>query len=475
MEEKIEELYNRSLRKMSNALKEIESMITAFNTNIDAVHFLKSDELERVISQSNTEELMNKLRKPANKIVRNEDFLAGLLLSMKSGEGMEWIIERGDVVDWIQENLPADEYRMGGFAGITANALARLGVKTVYPHVPSLPELQAELFIERERIRIPSEADGGLCFKNPLEAARKGDEPLIHWIFEYRKGTEVKVGEKRIIAPQPNRFIATWDEKNTRLYVDEAFAKGVRKIIGKVDLALISGYHMMVESERFSREEYLERIRLTKRLLSEWKRASDVKIHLELAFFTDLNVLKATLTHLNGIIDGMGLNESELAQCVSLFSDENFSRENSEALKIKAHLKGLLLIAKKINLKKVVLHTKDFCIAISRKPVEKDLSEAMAAGNCVAMAKAITGRFCNLNEIEEIVRGRNTSLSGEGLRRFRAFKRELKREGCQPLGDFSFDMNDYVLWFMPMKITEKPLSTVGLGDCFTAGFSLLAY
>ncbi len=475
MEKGIEELYNCSLRKLSHALRKIKCVITAFNTNIDIVHFLRSGELERVISQCDRRELVKKIQKPKNKIFRNEDFLAGLLLSMKTGEGMEWIIKKKRVADWIRENFSADDYRMGGFAGITANALARLGVKTIYPHVPSLSELQVRLFIESDKIRIPVEAEGNLWFKKPSEAVRYDDEPLIHWIFEYRAGMEVGINEKRIVVPQPNRFIATWDEKNTRLYVDETFVKGVKKIIDEVDLALISGYHMMVESECFPKEDYLKRIRFTKRLLNEWKKTSDVKIHLELAFFADLNVLRATLIHLSETIDGISLNEGELAQCINCLGNRELSRAIIEGSKIEAFLEGLIFLIRKLSLEKVILHTKDFCIAISRKPVERDLLYAMIAGNCVAMAKAVTGKFCNIDEIREILKNKKVSLSVKGLKSFRSLREELNKRGCQPLGNLSFDMDKYILWFMPMKIVKNPLSTVGLGDCFAAGFSLLAY
>jgi ADP-dependent phosphofructokinase/glucokinase len=474
IEEEVGEVYGDALQKMLVAIGKFDSVATAFNTNIDAVHFLDSQELKKVISQSNIGEIRRKIQNHENRILRKEDFLSGLLLSMKTGSGIEWIIKNKKVFNWIQENFSADEYRMGGFAGIVANALAHLGVERVYPHVASLPELQARLFIDGERIKIPVKDNGGLHFKNPLEAVRREDDPLIHWIFEYDRGVRAEVNGE-IIAPQANRFIATWDEKNARLHLDDGFLRGMREMIEDLDLALISGYHMMVKSEDFSERDCLERIRFTRRLFGEWKEIGDMKIHLELAYFADLNVLRAVLMHLNDVVDGIGLNESELAQCVSCLGEREFSRAIIEELKIETILEGLFYLVERLNLRKVVVHTRDFCIAMSRKPVEKNLQTAIAAGSCIAIAKAATGRLCNLEEIKNILKDKKIHLSSNGLSGLHIFKDKLKKMGYQPLDDFSFNMDKYVIWFMPMQVIERPLSTVGLGDCFTAGYSLLAY
>ncbi|MEM1515683.1 MAG: ADP-dependent glucokinase/phosphofructokinase [Candidatus Bathyarchaeia archaeon] len=474
IEEEMGEIYRDAIRDMSTAIGKFDSVITAFNTNIDAVHFLSSQELKEVLSQSNSEDLRKKIWNPENRIIQKEDFLSGLLLSMKTGIGMEWIIRNRKVFDWIQKNFPVNEYRMGGFAGIVANTLARLGVKEVYPHVASLPELQARLFINDGRIKIPVEDDGGLQFKNPLEAIRHGDDPLIHWIFEYDEGVKAEVNGG-IVAPQANRFIATWDERNTRLHIDKGFLRGTREIIENVNLALISGYHMMVKSEDFSERSCLKKIGFTRKLLGEWKEAGDVKVHLELAHFTDLDVLKAVLVYLSDVVDGIGLNESELAQCVSCLGERELSRAIVEESKIETFLEGLFYLVRRLDIGKIVVHTRDFCIAMSRKPVEKNLLSAVAAGNCVAIAKAATGRLSNLEEIRKILRERKIHWSSKGLSGFHMFTDKLKKMGYQLLDDFSFDVDNYVIWFMPMRVIERPASTVGLGDCFAAGYSLLAY
>ncbi len=474
VEEKVEKIREYTLREASEAIKRVRSVITAFNTNIDALHFVKSEEIRDALSQCHKEALTEKMKKPPNRIVQAEDFLTGLLLSMKNGRGIEWVIENRDVFNWIHENFAVNEYRMGGQAGITANMLACLKVRTIYPHVASLPELQAKLFVDSDRIKIPVEVDGGLKFESPLRAVRQNDEPLIHWIFEYNSGVKAE-WDGTIVAPCTNRFIATWDEKNTKLYIDEAFVQGMKKVIEDVDLAIVSGYHMMRRGRYFTKEDYSKKIAFTRDLLNEWKAVSNVKVHLELAYFTDLDILNTTLMYLSEVVNGIGLNEDELAQCVNCLGKKSLCRRIQEDPTAENLLEGLLYLCRRFNLKKIVVHTRDFCIAIAKKPVDKDLKTAIALGNCVAAARAVTGNFCDLNKIIETLKEGATHLSKKGLENLYTLVKVLEQKSCRLNEDFSVDINEYRLWFMPMSITEKPVSTVGLGDCFTSGYSLLAY
>jgi len=474
VEEEVIEAQINALQEASKIIKKTKSVITAFNTNVDALHFLKSGELEDIISRFDGKTLRERMRNPPNKIVEEEDFLAGLLLSMETGKGMEWIIESKDTFEWIEKNFPTDEYRMGGLAGILANVFARLKVSKIYPHVASLSELQAKLFFKGESIKIPIIRGESLMFENPSRAVRQDDESLIHRIFEYPAGLRVKLNGE-VITPSANRFIATWDEKNTRLHIDESFLEGTKEIIEDVDLAVISGYHMMRESRYFTRKDCFKKIEFTRYLFEEWKKHSNTKIHLELAYFTDLEILSYVLKLLNRIIDGLGLNEDELTQCInSLGNKELYARinenPNSENL-----LDGLLYLATTLDLKNIVVHTRELCIAVSKKPAQKNLLNALALGNSIAAARAVTGNYCNLGEISNVLKEGRLHISEEGLKSFNAIARKLRNKGFRVNGKFSAENDKYKLWFMPTAIHTKPLSTVGLGDCFTAGYSLLAH
>jgi len=474
VEEEVIEAQINALQEASKIIRKTRSVITAFNTNIDALHFLKSVELEEIISRFDGETLRKSMINPPNKIVKEEDFLAGLLLSMETGRGMEWIIESEDTFEWIEENFPTDEYRMGGLAGILANVLARLNVGKIYPHVASLPELQAKLFFKGESIKIPVTKGEFLSFESPSRAVRQDDEPLIHHIFEYPAGLRVKLNGE-LITPSSNRFIATWDEKNTRLHIDESFLEGTKEIIRDVDLAVISGYHMMRESRHFTRKDCFKKIEFTKNLFEEWKKHSDIKIHLELAYFTDLEILSYVLKLLNRTIDGLGLNEDELIQCINSLGNRELYARINENPNPKNLLDGMLYLATTLDLKNIVVHTRELCIAVSKKPAQKNLLNALALGNSIAAARAVTGKYCNLSEILNVLKEGRLHISEEGLKGFNAITRKLRNKGYRLGGKFSAENANCKLWFMPTATYKKPLSTVGLGDCFTAGYGLLAY
>ena len=462
-------LWLDAVRHAERALKDLKGVITAFNVNIDALHYIRPGEIENMLSGLDRDLFNERFRNPPDKIDVAEDLLAGLLLSMKTGRGMEWIIRKKAVSDWINENFQVDEYRMGGLAGITANVLARLGVGKIYPHVASLPRLQAELF-EGENIKIPTISDGFVAFEGPLGAVREYDEPLIHWIFEYHSGMKVHLGGgEYIVTPNANRFIAAFDDKNTRLHIDDSFVKGIGEVIEEVDLAIISGYHLLSVAESFA-----EKINFTKHLFKSWKKSSGLKIHLELAYFTDLRILSHVLRSLSDVIDGLGMNEDELIQCLSALSGKRVSVETANSSE-KHLIDGLIYLMKALGMRRMVVHTRDFCVAISDKSAKEDILHAMAFGNLVAAAKALSGRHCGLDEIRSILSGGRLHVSDEGVKALNSIANRLGLRSRELLRDGSAEIDDYRLWFIPTLIVDKPLSTVGLGDCFTAGYCLLAY
>jgi len=469
--------YFEAINHVKLVIRNIQGIITAFNVNIDALHFVKSEEIEKILAVPEVlKKTLQILKSLPFKIETPSEFLAGLIFSMKTGRGCEWIIHKREVFDWILTNFSIDELRMGGQAGIVTNVLASLDVPNVYPQASQLPEMQAKLLIDKENIKIPIIENGNIAFRKPLMAVRSSDEPLIHWIFEFGKGIKLKINNERIETPAANRFIATWDEYNARLELDPAFEEGSLRIVKKVDKAMISGYHLL-------RKNYLdgstfdECIEKTVKLLSRWKKVNPhLKIHFEQAFLSDLEIIKATCDEVFPYVDALGLNEDEVALILDAYGwNELAEKTRSECSALILH-EGAEKILGMFKLSRIIIHTRDFVLSLLKPEygiTPETEQYALLFGASVAATRAVTGKFGSLNDIQAALTNPALHISEIGLNQHVDLAEKLERisvttsKKCLKTGITKGDEHSII--YIPTKITDHPISTVGLGDCITAG------
>jgi len=469
--------YAEAINHVKLIIRNIQGIITAFNVNIDALHFVKNEEIEKKLAVPEVlKETLQNLKSLPFKIETPSEFLAGLIFTMKTGHGCEWIIHKREVFEWILTNFSIDELRMGGQAGIVTNVLASLNVPNIYPHASQLPEMQAKLFVDKENIKIPMIEKGIIAFRKPLMAVRSSDEPLIHWIFEFDKGTEVKINDERIETPAANRFIATWDEYNARLELDPAFEEGSLRIIKNADKAMISGYHLL-RKKYPGGSTFNECIEKTVKLLSRWKKVNPhLKIHFEQAFLSDLEIIKATCDEVFPYVDALGLNEDEVALILDAYG------WNELAEKIRSECSAFILYegAEKIlgmfKLRRIIIHTRDFVLSLLKPEYEitpETEQHALLFGAAVAATRATTGQFGSLDDVQETLANPVLHLSEVGLTQHLYLAEKLEQIGITASERFLktgiAKSDEYSLIYIPTKITDHPVSTVGLGDCITAG------
>jgi len=477
-----EKLWNQkyldALRHGENAIKRTESVITAFNTNIDALHFVRSGEVRKILGANSDlrKEVLRKLIAPPFEIEGIADFLASLLHAMRLGCGMELTICRKEIFDCLCSTFKIDGIRMGGQAGIMANVLANLGVKNVHPHVSQLSSVQAELFVKSNSIKVPTFKEGKVILENPSQFFREKDEPLIHWVFEFSKGTRAKVDSTTIVSPNSNRLIATWDEFNSRLSIDSAFSVGTRRIIKNVDKAMISGYQLL-RRDYPDGTTYRDHVDNSVELISSWKKLNpNLKIHFEQAFLRDPEIIRYVFDEVLPYVDGFGMNEDELCFILEAYGFNNLAEEIKSRFAAPCLYDGMEKLFDLIKVSRIDLHTRDFAISFLKPNygiTPRTEQNALLFGALCAATRALTGQFGNIEEINYASASPSLHLSELGLKEHERLSSKFETLGLSTRGEFFksgiANADNYWIVYIVTKITDNPVSTVGLGDCITTG------
>jgi ADP-dependent phosphofructokinase/glucokinase len=401
------------------------NIICAFNVNLDAVHSINEIELAELISRL---EIMPKLERPET-ISSVDDFFSGLLYCMSSGSGNEFIIDNPQVANIIN-SLFSWEDRLGGNAGIMANAIAAQGAEPIL-NVPALTKKTVNLL--NPIVKIPKKSK----LVSPAEAIRNEHEP-VHFVIQFQQGLNASISSGKICSSRENRLIATYDELNGRIYSDPDFDAFCEDNLDKVDGALVSGFHLVPLSDY--------RNLLDKKInqISRWKRIkAELFIHAEMANFQRAEVMTYLLERL--VADSVGMNEDELGTLYDF----------------KPNWKGVLGAAQdlrsRFRFERVCIHTRDYILSIVNDIINPNEEiEALAYGADLAATFAATGK---------IMKPLSTNINPIGA----SIVKEFCRSGAKPSGRGScLRTSDEYICIIPAQFVERPRITVGLGDIMTA-------
>lgn len=439
-----------TLKKM----KEVGSVATAFNTNIDAVLKVSGKKIAELAKKlglglKEIEDIkQTKLEQPS-------DVIKGLFKCFKSGIAEEWLTEDKLVYDWMVENLGYDRLQMGGQGGIVANALAVTGVQKVYAHTNSLPELQAKQFLKRENL-MSFDHDGKE--KPAYSINREVDIPLIHWILEFDKNDSVELDGKTFTCPKSNRFIATYDPLNLHLVMDEHFVTAMGK--KKIDYVVLSGFHALTERNNGVK---LQDDALP--IIKTWKDNGDL-IHLEIASTQDIAVRKAIIKKIAPIVDSVGVNEREAIDILEVTGYEDLAEKCNKDTHSVNMFEAILNIKKHIKTPRIQLHMFGLYITIQDKGYkvkpEENLRGMMLAAT-VAAGKAGTG---NINEEKNLLWAQGQEVSDVGLNELRDLSEHIKKPELLSHGIAEYDGFDIIA--IPTILVEKPVTLVGMGDTISS-------
>ena len=385
--------YRKAIKAMQQRMTKVKGVVAAFNTNIDAVIRLKSGLLNRILNDATlAKKVLSALEKPSGEIVSVEDLFVGLLESLRTGIAEEWMIRNRNIVHWLESTFRDSSIRMGGQAGIIANTLAKLGISNVIAHASSLPVEQTALFLQN--VKIPVRKNKKIVFERPKNATRPFDEKMVHYVFDFQQGIEVTIEKTRFKSPRANKFVATWDPRNSELQIDRAFSK--MSILHIADRAAISGYHLL-RSEYEDGCTIIDKIMPTVELLRKWKEGqADFFIHLETGDSKYEEAYASALKMVTPQIDSIGLNENEL---VKLSSALGFPSLEIEELYCVVNLfETAIKLRETLMVPIILIHTMDFTFCISNKARmtlarAEAIQDGIFLGASLAAARAITSNF----------------------------------------------------------------------------------
>ena len=448
------------------------NILCGYNVNIDSVYRVSGIEISKLLENFQRTEILEKIEKPPGKILSESDFVAGLAYCMKNGYGTEWLVLERAVFEFLKNRyFEKSLVRMGGNAGIMANALAQLGASRVIPNVAVPSKIQLSLFSGKSIYLKDFATDfDETDYEENIHTVSSNQDP-IHFVFDFSKGDTFSLYGTEIIVPRENRFIATCDDLNFRLYVNPAFEKYALEHASEINGALISGFHLLLEnySDGSSYEAILEN---TLYQLKRWKAENDkLRIHLEFGHFASKEIASSVFLEFAAISDSIGMNEDELA---TLSHFHGVQGEEILLMEAEAVGNAAYRLALRYGLKKIVIHTREFVLtafkseSLSLQKVAGKKLEALRFGVNCAGAYAASGRLEEREFIEE--EASKLQESTIGRKQLELF---LKAFNGQALGQGAYSFNgEYILCMLPTLLSKNPITTVGLGDTIAAGIFL---
>lgn len=503
------------------------NILCGYNVNIDSVYRISGIEISKLLNNFERNEILEKIENPPGKILSEPDFVAGLAYCMKNGCGAEWLVLERGVFEFLKNRyFEKSLVRMGGNAGIMANALSQLGASRVIPNVAVPSKIQLSLFsgkslyfpgLATER-KEKSKADS----EENMHSASSSQDP-IHFVFDFSKGDTFSLYGTEIVVPRENRFIATCDRLNLRLYVNPAFEKYALEHASEINGALISGFHLLLEnySDGSSYKNILEN---TLHQLKCWKARNDkLRIHVEFGHFASKEIASSVFLEFAAISDSIGMNEDELA---TFRHFHGVPGEEILLMEAEAVGNAAYRLALRYGLKKIAIHTREFVLSVFKPNFElnpKSVSEmnsklvteldsgltpklnsksglesyadfqafrklgelddleslslqkiagrkleALRFGVNCAGAYAASGRL----EGREFVEKEASKLQESAIGR-KQLEQFLKAFNGQVLGQGAYAFNGkYFIYMLPTLLSKSPITTVGLGDTITAGIFL---
>lgn len=471
------------------------NILCGYNVNIDSVYRISGAEISELLSAFERTEILEKIETPPGKIHSESDFAAGLAYCMKNGCGAEWLVFEQSVFEFLKNRyFEKSLVRMGGNAGIMANALSELGASRVVPNVAVPSKTQLSLFSKKAvyfpDVPLQTEEKTEAVPGNNISASFSNQDP-IHFVFDFSEGETFSLYGTEIRAPRENRFIATCDHLNFRLFVNPAFENYALQHSGEMDGALISGFHLLLETYPDG-STYKEILENSFAQLKAWKAGNEkLKVHLEFGHFASREIANSVFRKFAGISDSLGMNEDELAMLHNL---HGIPAEGILRMEAKAAGEAACKLASLHGLGKIFIHTREFVLAVFKpgsgnsnrfgiseeswisgkwedrespallKAAEKNL-EAMSFGLMCAGAYAASGKLEGREYVEKEASKLQESLFGKN--QLQLFLEAFGGETCGH-GAFAL-MEGYMVCILPTLLSRSPITTVGLGDTLTAG------
>lgn len=435
-------------------VKNVETVMTAFNTNVDAVLKISGKKLADLVT-SEEMSLSDLQNVQQTKLLEPQDVLRGIFKCFCNGIAEEWLTEDIVIYNWMIKNLGYDRLQMGGQGGIVANVLGILGVQKVIAHTNSHPKEQADQFLKLDNI-VSFDEKGQE--KPAYQINRATDIPLIHWIIEFDKGDTFELEGQKFTCPKSNRFIATYDPLNLKLVMDENFVNAATN--QKADYVILSGMHALT-----SNNNGVALVEKVLPIINAWHKYGAL-VHLEIASTQDIEVRKAIIQKLATNCDSIGINERELIDILEVVGEEKLAQQCCEDCHAENLFRALLRIKEILKTPRIQLHFFGLFLTLQNKSFRitpEQNRNGMILASTVAAGKAGTG---DINHKENLLWAVGQSVSDVGLQELKTISDILEDENLMKTGLSQYAGFDLIA--VPTILVEKPITLVGMGDTISS-------
>lgn len=435
-------------------VKEVDTAVTAFNANVDAVLKISGQKLAELVKEAGLS-LKDLQTVKQTKLLEPQDVLRGIFKCFCGGIAEEWLTEDKAIYDWMITHLGYDRLQMGGQGGIVANVLGIIGVKKVIAHTNSHPKEQAQQFLKLDNI--VSFDEKGLE-KPSYQIDRTEDTPLIHWIIEFDKNDKTVIDGQSFICPKSNRFIATYDPLNLKLVMDPHFVEQTTK--AKADYVVLSGMHALTANNNG--------VALVEKVLpivNAWHTQGAI-VHLEIASTQDIEVRKAILQKLATNCDSVGINERELIDILEVVGEEKLAQQCQEDCHAENLFRALLRVKEILKTPRIQLHFFGLYLTVQNKSFRitpEQNRNGMILASTIAAGKAGTG---DINHKENLLWALGQDVSDAGLKELQTISAIIEDKELMTSGLSQYAGFDIIA--VPTILVEKPKTLVGMGDTISS-------
>lgn len=388
----------------------MNNIALGFGNNTDYELVWNSEIINEAIKEFNinNEELSLKT------LVENErDLLIGLLYFLKNNCGGECSVINTKILDNFASRFKYN-VTIGGTGPRAAIAMNILGYNS-FLHLVVMNEKIEKL--------IPSQIEY-ICSNQE----RNYD---IHLIFQYPKNAIIKANNINIETTRENRIIIGNNDVNSIMNLSQDYFD---KYVQNSKVLMISGFNTMTDINL-----------LEKRLIflaNNIEKLKDITIFYEDACFMSEEANQLCKEVLFKYVDIFSFNEDEL---------KNYCNRNIDLLNAEEVLKAIKELYKKFNVKTIVVHSKYWAIAYGLN--NKEYAPCLKGG--ITMA---TTRF----------------RFGDSFNKKEQYEETYKLKNGSKENIFSIEFNHIskgdATCIASVEVSEKDVTTVGLGDSFVGGF-----
>ncbi|MFP5106849.1 ADP-dependent glucokinase/phosphofructokinase [Neobacillus sp. C211] len=358
-----------------------------------------------------TPEFYNEIRGNADKTPKSvidtwDEFCTVIDWNIKRGSGAEYIVSNQEILARLEKKL--DWTKAIGGTGLQAGCAASCAGYRALVNIPIQSNELSDLVSEHQELILLSDLEG--------------DVPR-HYIVEYEHGDS----SNRIIFRKQDEFPSD--------IIAKRFLERLEINQDDISWLLISGYNAFDRSEDI--DLFLQNTVTILASLGPRK----PKVHLELASIWSMDEQWKIIRTLGGYVDSIGVNEDEYQELIG-GNKPLLSYDDADLLNTINDACEYLSVAN------FILHTKQFSLIKSDLYDTSHWRKALENGNLMAFSRAVKGEICDQKMMKQVSLRSSLHPRGERLQKLTMGQKDIT--------------------IIP-AFRGETVSTIGLGDTFTAG------